>query len=248
MKDCILKSFVFASAVSLLALAGCTTVVTDVNAELNAMRTEEVNLGTPVQLNENYVEVAYNPEKAPGYVSPEEEISETEPAIENEENDNNSKGDKNGKNNSDKDTDKKDGKKGDKENSDGEDKENTDKEDSENPDGEDTDNPDGEDTENPDGEDTENPDGEIEKPDGELADKTGVTDADGNENPDANASVGSEEFDPEFYAATYPDVVAVFGNSPEALLKHYQDYGKAEGRSCNAEEYALLNEAATPTE
>ena len=59
-----------------------------------------------------------------------------------------------------------------------------------------------------------------------------------------NASVIPEEFDAEFYAATYPDVVAVFGDSPETLYKHYLEYGKAEGRSCNAQEYALLNETS----
>ena len=67
---------------------------------------------------------------------------------------------------------------------------------------------------------------------------------DDNEESDLNASMAEENFDAEFYAATYPDVVAVFGNSPEALYKHYLDYGKAEGRSCNAEEFALLNESS----
>ena len=51
-----------------------------------------------------------------------------------------------------------------------------------------------------------------------------------------------EVFDAEFYASTYPDVVNVLGNSPEALYKHYKDYGKAEGRCANAEEYARINE------
>lgn len=40
----------------------------------------------------------------------------------------------------------------------------------------------------------------------------------------------SQMFDPAFYAAAYPDVVAVFGTDAQALLKHYQDYGKREGR------------------
>ena len=55
--------------------------------------------------------------------------------------------------------------------------------------------------------------------------------------------MAADNFDAEFYARTYPDVVSVFGDSAEALYKHYQDYGKAEGRSCNEEEFALLNEA-----
>lgn len=38
------------------------------------------------------------------------------------------------------------------------------------------------------------------------------------------------QFDPVFYAATYPDVVSALGTDPQALLKHYQDYGMKEGR------------------
>ncbi|MCR5503384.1 MAG: hypothetical protein K6F53_10275 [Lachnospiraceae bacterium] len=37
-------------------------------------------------------------------------------------------------------------------------------------------------------------------------------------------------FDAEFYAKTYPDVVAVLGTDPATLYKHYQTYGKKEGR------------------
>lgn len=37
-------------------------------------------------------------------------------------------------------------------------------------------------------------------------------------------------FDPQFYAALYPDVVAVFGTSESLLYQHYVTYGKAEGR------------------
>ena len=37
-------------------------------------------------------------------------------------------------------------------------------------------------------------------------------------------------FDPVFYSETYPDVVAVFGNSPDMLYAHYLYCGKAEGR------------------
>lgn len=39
-----------------------------------------------------------------------------------------------------------------------------------------------------------------------------------------------EIFDAEFYAKTYPDVVAVLGNSTDALYSHYKTYGKKEGR------------------
>lgn len=38
-------------------------------------------------------------------------------------------------------------------------------------------------------------------------------------------------FDAEYYAATYPDVKAVFGTDPQKLLEHYLNYGMAEGRS-----------------
>ena len=47
-----------------------------------------------------------------------------------------------------------------------------------------------------------------------------------------------DSFDPEFYASHNPDVVAAFGNSPEALYNHYKNYGKKEGRSQNAAEEA----------
>ena len=37
-------------------------------------------------------------------------------------------------------------------------------------------------------------------------------------------------FDPQFYAAFYPDVYAAFGNNENLLYQHYLRYGKAEGR------------------
>lgn len=37
-------------------------------------------------------------------------------------------------------------------------------------------------------------------------------------------------FDPEYYAANNPDVVAAFGDSTEALYRHFQEYGASEGR------------------
>lgn len=42
-------------------------------------------------------------------------------------------------------------------------------------------------------------------------------------------------FDPEFYAQTYPDVVAAFGTDANALYHHYVACGKAEGRLPYAE-------------
>ncbi len=43
-------------------------------------------------------------------------------------------------------------------------------------------------------------------------------------------AVAAEAFDPVFYAASNPDVVAVLGTDPQALLNHYLNYGIREGR------------------
>ena len=61
--------------------------------------------------------------------------------------------------------------------------------------------------------------------------------------PGTTASSGS--FDAAYYAARYPDVVAVFGNDPTMLKMHYDLCGKAEGRFPNAA--AELGGAAVPT-
>ncbi len=45
------------------------------------------------------------------------------------------------------------------------------------------------------------------------------------------ASVMAANFDPAFYANTYPDVVSVLGNSTDALYNHYISYGMKEGRT-----------------
>ena len=45
-------------------------------------------------------------------------------------------------------------------------------------------------------------------------------------------------FDPEFYAETYPDVKAAFGNDEAALYNHYVQYGKSEGRKATADDAA----------
>lgn len=52
------------------------------------------------------------------------------------------------------------------------------------------------------------------------------------------------QFDPAFYGAAYPDVVAVFGTDPQALLNHYLAYGMAEGRFPSADP-ASASAAAT---
>ncbi len=49
-------------------------------------------------------------------------------------------------------------------------------------------------------------------------------------------------FDPVYYAQKYPDVVAVVGDSQQALINHYLTFGIGEGRFQNAEE----EEAGTP--
>ena len=174
---------------ALFILSGCQTEVIDINKQLASSASENIE-GIPVEYNENYVEVAYDPAK-----SPEAKQRAEEEAREKEE----------------------EALRAEKE-----------REESELALADETSEEDLEDEEEETEEDAE---GEDEEEDEET---------DGED----NASVIPEEFDPEFYAQTYPDVVAIYGNSPEALYKHYQEYGKAEGRSCNAEEYALLNETA----
>ena len=46
----------------------------------------------------------------------------------------------------------------------------------------------------------------------------------------SSVCVMAAEFDPEFYANRYPDVVSVLGNSTDALYNHYLTYGMKEGR------------------
>ena len=40
-------------------------------------------------------------------------------------------------------------------------------------------------------------------------------------------------FDPDYYRMAWPDVVRAVGSSSEALKKHYDQYGKTEGRAAN---------------
>lgn len=219
MKSCIAKTAVLALAVSLFSLLGCETVVTDVNAELAAIYPEE-DLGIPVKLNENYIEVAYNPastsaDEVSDDIEDDTDVKETE----------NTEAVSSAEDEKDIDADV--------------------------PSDDDTDTDENSDETDGDGvsdEDNLDNDSESEDTEGEDSDTGNEGDSDtenGEENAeeDLNASMAEENFDAEFYAATYPDVVSVFGNSPEALYKHYKDYGKAEGRSCNAEEFALLNES-----
>ena len=214
MKSHVCKTALVILMLSFVSLLGCRTVVTDVNALLGTNESGE-NLGTPVNYNKDYVEVAYNASKP----ETEDIVSESEDEAKDDLEEINEDKSKDEDDKSERDADSKD-----KEES--EDLNNESEEDSENED----------DSENPDDEDTDNPDDETD------ADEEGESEE--NEDDDLNASMASDNFDAEFYAATYPDVVAVFGNSPEALYKHYLDYGKAEGRSCNAEEYSLLNESS----
>jgi len=44
------------------------------------------------------------------------------------------------------------------------------------------------------------------------------------------------DFDANYYAANNPDVVAAYGNDSDALLAHYLNHGKEEGRSADATE------------
>lgn len=53
----------------------------------------------------------------------------------------------------------------------------------------------------------------------------------------ANTNVNTAaatQFDPAYYAATYPDVATAVGNNAQALLNHYVTCGQKEGRKPNA--------------
>ena len=56
------------------------------------------------------------------------------------------------------------------------------------------------------------------------------------------------DFDPDFYAALYPDVVAVYGTEPSALYSHYLTFGINEKRFKNAQEAAtgIIEPIAAP--
>ena len=60
-----------------------------------------------------------------------------------------------------------------------------------------------------------------------------------------NATVIAKVFDAKYYAEAYPDVVAVVGSDPAALLNHYVTSGIYEGRDASAtfnmSVYALAN-------
>ena len=202
---------VAAVAFSVLTLFGCQTIVTDVNAEMAAIYPDE-DLGIPVKLNENYIEVAYNPSAV---AKEETEIKEAdekkEEAVSEIDNDN-------------------------------ADVLTSVEEDTETPDA-DEETEEESDDENGGKADADNTDANEESDENtEESDENSGSEEDSG--TDLNASMAADNFDAEFYAKAYPDVVAVFGDSPDALYKHYQDYGKAEGRSCNEEEFALLNETA----
>lgn len=92
-----------------------------------------------------------------------------------------------------------------------------------------------------DNEGDEDEDGNEEGEEGEEGDEETPADVPNVEAPDI-----PEEFDAQFYAERNPDVVAAVGDSPDALYKHYIDYGQAEGRCRNAAEQALIDEAPNP--
>lgn len=99
---------------------------------------------------------------------------------------------------------------------------------------EDSDNEDTEDTEN---EDEDNPD----EDDSDSEDEDGLEDEDNGDEDESDEKtleeqMAADNFDPVYYAENNPDVVAIYGDSPEALYKHYLDYGKAEGRKCHADD------------
>ena len=61
----------------------------------------------------------------------------------------------------------------------------------------------------------------------------------------------TNEFDAEYYASRYPDVVSVLGTDPEVLFNHYLTYGIKEGRYQNKweEDNKIVNSSnLTPKE
>ena len=76
MKSRIAKTAVVALAISVLVFFGCETIVTDVNAEMEAIY-PNADLGIPVNYNENYIEVAYNPQAVHSDTE-EEQVNEDE--------------------------------------------------------------------------------------------------------------------------------------------------------------------------
>lgn len=52
---------------------------------------------------------------------------------------------------------------------------------------------------------------------------------------DVSAAGVRDVFDAEYYANTYADVKAIYGNDAEALFQHYMAYGINEGRAGSAE-------------
>ena len=54
-------------------------------------------------------------------------------------------------------------------------------------------------------------------------------------------------FDASYYASAYPDVVAVYGSSPEKLFEHYRVLGRSELRRPNASYVHTLDRNGNPT-
>lgn len=61
------------------------------------------------------------------------------------------------------------------------------------------------------------------------------------------APVYQDNFDPTFYANTYPDLKSAFGNDAAALYNHYLNNGKKEGRICNASQQKAKTETPAVT-
>ncbi len=59
-----------------------------------------------------------------------------------------------------------------------------------------------------------------------------------------SVSANASDFDPAYYAAKYPDVVAAYGTDPNALYQHYVTFGVNEHRFKNAFDEA--NNSADP--
>lgn len=223
-----------ASAAMILSLVGCGTVVTDVSAMVRADRQEELQ-GTLVDVSNttNVVSSANNAVEEKDDTTELTELAK-EDTKEEETSKEEVKEDTSKANEEDKETDKEEEADKDKE---------TEKDEDSNKD-EDSDNDENKDLEEADDNKQEELEDNQEDTNSQETEQTGdATEGNvDNEEPTQPATEIPGDFDANFYAQAYPDVVAVFGDSPDILYKHYIDYGQAEGRSKNEAEFALVHE------
>lgn len=232
-----LKKFavIMAAAGMMISFAGCETVVTDVTSMVSAQRSEELT-GTIVDTSETiYVaqtseagNAETDVEEERQLASADEEVKETDEIKTTKEETKDSK----------EQTDKEDTEK------ESEDTQKT--QESDTTDNDETAEDETDDSKEEDAEENSEEDKQTEEDSKESEETEGQDEESENQEGDGNEEeplLVPDDFDAEFYATTYPDVVNVYGNSAEALYRHYLYYGQAEGRAKNASEYNLTHEA-----